>query len=380
LLSSTSLTTAKNCLRHSPRPTTEKNWFAPGDEKALADQVRLFLKGSFSRLGSSSVQFRKTYLAELNAARQAGLCSARRLDPKEITGQIGTFRRYTNRQGMIEGAEQVVAGIANDLSEYPTLAYLLRQKTPEGPPLLVAAFAFFFRREVESDPKLAHGLFWDGLRQLSASQEQAFEEIGKALTTLGGRFDQVFDQLAGIKEVVVAAHGAVLDLQSEFQRVSKQNLADADEVRRLMQAVLNRVGEVGMQKGEVKPNHSFTIRNEGERDAVKQLLAHFRQMPVAQQRQLPALLNGLGKLQIGSGDFHGAGQTFLAVAESAGDKAAQAEAYYNAYRAALEEKKWNAAIAAIEKAVTLDKQRFALFPLTRYEPKKILNSSTGHRQ
>src|SRR5262249_12662755 len=157
-----------------------------------------------------------------NSARQAGLLLAQHPGPKDIAKQIDTYRRYTDRRGMIQGAEQVVAGIADDLSEYPNLARLLRQKTPAGPPLLVAAFTFYFRREVETDPELAHGLFWDGLRQLSASQEQAFEEVGKALTTLGQHFEQVFEHLARIEEVVVetqavavATHGAVLDLQAE---------------------------------------------------------------------------------------------------------------------------------------------------------------------
>jgi serine/threonine protein kinase len=129
-----------------------------------------------------------------------------------------------------------------------------------------------------------------------------------------------------------------------------------------------------MQKGEVKPQHSFSIRNEDERNAVKQLLARFRQMPSEEQRQFPALLNGLGKLQIGSGDFDGARRTFVAVAESVTEATAQAEAQFNAYRAALEEKKWDDALAAIEKAATLDSQRFAPFPLQRYQAKRILGA------
>ena len=80
-----------------------------------------------------------------------------------------------------------------------------------------------------------------------------------------------------------------------------------------MQEVLNRVSQAGMHKGEVKPQHSFSIRSEDERTAVKQLLARFRQLPAQQQHQVPALLNGLGKLQFGSQDFEGARQTFVAV-------------------------------------------------------------------
>src|SRR5262249_31091228 len=152
------------------------------------------------------------------------------------------------------------------------------------------------------------------------------------------------------------------------------NLTNSEELRRLMLDVLNRVSQIGMQKGEVKPHHSFSIRSEDERDAVKRLLARFRQLPLEQQKQVPALLNGLGKLQFGSQDFDGARQTFVAVAEKVHDTAAQAEAQFNAYRAALEEKKWADALAAIQQAATLDTQRFAPFPLQRYQPKKILGA------
>jgi serine/threonine protein kinase len=358
-----------------------KNWFSPGDEKALAEQVRLSLKTSPFRFDGSSDQFRRKCLAELNAARQAGLLSARHPSSQDIAKQIDTFRRYTDRQGMIEGAEQVVAGIADDLAEYPNLARLLQQKTPGGPPLLVAAFTFFFRREVEADPELVHGLSWDGVRQLSASQEQAFEEVGMALATLGQHFEQVLEHLARIEEVVVetqsvtvATHGAVLDMQAELQRIGSLHLANADDARRLLLEVLDRVSQIGMHKGEAMPQHGFSIRSEDERNAVKQLLARFRQMPSAEQRQFPALLNGLGKLQIGSGDFDGARQTFVAVAESVTEATAQAEAQFNAYRAALEEKKWDEALQAIRQATLLDGQRFSPFPMHRYQPKRILGA------
>ena len=49
--------------------------------------------------------------------------------------------------------------------------------------------------------------------------------------------------------------------------------AEEDEMRRLLEAVLSRVSEAGMHKGEVKPQHSCSIRSEDERQAVKQLLA-----------------------------------------------------------------------------------------------------------
>src|SRR5438132_1234808 len=82
-------------------------------------------------------------------------------------------QRHADPQGLVGEARRAVDGVADGLTEgYPNLARFLRAATPSGPPLLAAAFCFFFRREVESDPELARGLFFDGLQQLTAAQER----------------------------------------------------------------------------------------------------------------------------------------------------------------------------------------------------------------
>src|SRR3989442_1263070 len=73
----------------------------------------------------------------------------------------------------------------------PNLARLLKHPTPGGPPLLVVAFAHFFRREVETDPELARRLTFDGLQRLSAGQEAAFGHLDRALGELQGRLDDL---------------------------------------------------------------------------------------------------------------------------------------------------------------------------------------------
>ena len=56
------------------------------------------------------------------------------------------------------------------------------------------------------------------------------------------------------------------------------------------------------------------------------------------------------------------------------DAQAQAEAHFNAYRAALEEKKWDEALVALQNAVSLDPQRYAPFPMQQYQVKEILGA------
>ena len=356
-----------------------KVFFASGDDKGIREQVQLFLQDKNIGFEGTSADFRKQCLVELKTAKQAGLLTVPNpLAPKDVARQTASFQRYADPKGMMDGAEQVMAQIADELAaDFPNLAKLLRQRPHGGPPLLVSAFAYFFRREVETNNELAHGLFFDGLRQLSAAQEKSFDEVNKALTSLGDQFEQVFQQLDRIETVVVETQTyavRLLDGQAELQRLGNLHLANAGDLRSLMLEVLNHVSQAGMQKGEVKPHHSFSIRSEDERAAVKQLLARFRQLPDHQQKQVPALLNGLGKLQFGSGDFGGAKQTFVAVAEEVHDAPAQAEAHFNAYRAALEERKWDDALVAIQKAASLDSQRFAPFPMQRYQPIRILGA------
>ncbi len=384
-----------------------KVFFASGDDKGVREQVQLFLNSNAVSFDGDPAEFRQSCLDELKRLRKSGLLSTQAGSSADIAQQAAGFRRHTDPQGLIEESRRAVAGVADALAgDYPNLAKLLRAPTPSGPPLLAAAFCYFFRREVETDDELAHGLFFDGLRQLSASQAKAFGAVGKALNDLGERFDQAIEEVleglertrlaaeaaakaasaaeraatgaaasaSGAEKAAVAAQEAVLDLHVEVQRLGGLNLAHAEEFRSLIMQVLPLLSQAGMARGEVRPANSCSIRGEDERRAVKALLARFRRLPAEEQRQAPALLNGLGKLQVGAGDFAEARQTFTEVVQVVGDASGKAEASFNAYRAALEEKKWDAALAALGDAGSHDPQRFAPFPLHRYEPKRILGA------
>jgi tetratricopeptide (TPR) repeat protein/nitrous oxidase accessory protein NosD len=352
-------------------------FFASGDEKAIREQVRRFLAGNAVSFEGSPAEFRSACLDDLKHARKEGFLSA--TDPE--TSEPGPQSLSCSRD-VIDGACEAVARVADALApRYPNLARLLRQRPSGGPPLLVAAFAYFFRREVEDNQALAHGLQFDGLRQLSQAQEAAFQGIQAALVEMGDRFDAMLEQLGRIEAVAVetqavaaATHSSVLDLHAGLQRLESLHLAHGDEVRRLVQETLNRLASAGMQSVEVRPQYSFSIRSEDERRAVRQLLSRFRELPAEEQQQLPALLNGLGKLQVGAGDFGGAAETFAEVARVVHDPSAQAEVLYNQYRAALEEKKWDDALVAIRQAVALAPRHFEPFPRSRYRMEAILGA------
>jgi len=352
-----------------------KRVFTSGDDKGFREQVTRFLNSGRLGFEGTPVQFRQECLAELRLLRKSDLLSSQRLDLHRLAEQAGHFARHGDAPAVVAGAWEAVHGVADALAaDYPKLARLLRQPATGEPPLLAAAFTYFFRREVETNPELARGLVWGTLRHLTAAQEAAFADVERALAELGGRFDEVLDGLGRIEQIAVATQGAVLDLRVEWERMAGTQQAGSDDLRRLMEEALARLARLGMQVGEVRPRDSFSIRGEDERAAVKLLLARFRQLPAERQRQVPALLNGLGKLQVGAGEFAAARLTFPEVRRSVHEDAARAEASCNVYRAALEERKWDEALAALRQAAALDRPRFAPFPLHRYQPRRILGA------
>src|SRR5207302_7686100 len=121
---------------------------------------------------------------ELKRLRKSGLLSTAGGSFADITRQVAGFKRHADPQGLIEDARRAVDGIADALADdYPNLSRLLRTPAPAGPPLLAAAFCYFFRRQVETDDELAHGLLFDGQRQLFDSQQGMLAVLRKLSET-----------------------------------------------------------------------------------------------------------------------------------------------------------------------------------------------------
>ena len=345
--------------------------FASGDNKGIRQHVRHFLDSSVIRFDGTSDEFRKACLGDLvrllKASQEIG----------DTTPEM-PVNRYENRHSMIETAQMAVGLIASDLEEsFPSLARLIGYRAEAEEPLLVVLFTFFLRREIETDQELALGLQFDaqqGLWRMAVSHKTELEELRSVLVEVGDRFNELFTKVDEIAVTVSHTHGAVLDLLGEVQQLSALQLSDSAQVRGLAETVGLLLDHIGMRRGEVKPQHSFSIHSDEERSAVKQLLLRMRELPDADRRQLPALVNGVAKLQFAVGDFAGAQQTFTALTCDLKDSEAQAETFANAYRAALEQRNWDEAWQALEQAARIDPERYEPFPLGRYEVKRILGA------
>jgi tetratricopeptide (TPR) repeat protein len=122
----------------------------------------------------------------------------------------------------------------------------------------------------------------------------------------------------------------------------------------------------------VHPRDGLSLRDDGERETVQDLVSRFRRLPEDTRRKLPALWNSLAQLEIVVGDLDACLADFQEVARLVADPISRAEAHHNIYRAALERRDWNEALLALRRAVVLDPDAFEPFPFERYEPRQIL--------
>jgi uracil-DNA glycosylase family 4 len=339
---------------------------ASGEDKAFRAQVRPFLDACpLSELHGRD-GYRQKCLQELKAASKAGCLTGGALDPVALARQAGAFARFSDPQSLLNAESESLGQMGDDLRQagYPNLAEFVALRPQRGDPLLVLAARYFFRRAVEDDSALFQGLSFAQMEAMSHAQDDAFRGLYDALTTQGERLEKI---LVDVQVVVTATHEVVLDVREEQQRQGREH-------REIYQAVLDLQNKLDLMNREVRPRDSLSIRGDGERALVKQLVLRYRDLPEERRRELPALLNALGKLEVAAGDFSGAQRDFASVAELVADPKAQAEAHFNAYRAALERREWDAGLDALREAVRLDRSRFTPFPMEKYQPRRILGA------
>ncbi len=159
----------------------------------------------------------------------------------------------------------------------------------------------------------------------------------------------------------------MLDIQAE-QHAAGQGWQD------LYEAVADLKRRHDLHPCAVRPRDGLSLRRDSEREVVQELVKRFRDIPSEQRRRLPALLNSLAQLEVVVGDIESGQHDFQEVARLVADPISQAEAHHNVYRAALERRDWSEALAALRRAAALDADAFEPFPLSRYEPLRILGA------
>jgi tetratricopeptide (TPR) repeat protein len=159
----------------------------------------------------------------------------------------------------------------------------------------------------------------------------------------------------------------VLDIQAELHELGQP-------YQELYEAVADLKRRHDLHPCAVRPRDGMSLRSEGERETVQDLVARFRRLPEDTRRRLPALWNSLAQLEIVIGDIEAGQNDFQEVAGLVNDPISRAEAHHNVYRAALERRDWEGALVSLRRAVALDAEAFEPFPFERYEPKQILGA------
>src|SRR5262249_36088553 len=237
------------------------------DDRAFRQQVRAFLDGApLEGLPGHGDEFRQQALRELRAARKAGLLLGGSLQaghPAEGAADLARF----DGDGVLEREWQALEGLAGSLRQagYAALAQLVALKPAGGPPLLVLAVRYFFRRAVEQDAELHRGLSWARWEALGEAQERGFAGLDEALTAHGRRLDE---WLAVLTEV----RAAVLDLRQEVA-------GQREQIRRLADDVLRVLAQHRLERRELRPGDSLSLRTDEERRLVKDLVTRYRGLP-----------------------------------------------------------------------------------------------------
>ncbi len=324
---------------------------ASAEDQAFGKQVRTFLDSSYLRQwGIAQSAKCQECLTELRRLRKDGLLTTGRLAPDELARQAGDFARFSDPQSALEAEWRVISQAAAEIqkADCRVLTKLLIARPPGGgASILAVGVRYFFRREVENDQQLSQGLAFAKLEAIHDAQDKGFAALSAALAQQGQRLEEL---LGDVKAVVVQTHSAVLDLKGQIT-------GQGDQLRDISQAVQKLVDQHQLPQRELRPADSLSIRDDAERQLVKQLVGRYRALPDDQRRQTPALLNALGKLQVVAGDFDAAQRDFQQVATLTADKSIQAEAHFNAYQAALQQRTWDQALAALRQAVAADPAR-----------------------
>jgi len=336
----------------------------PKEVQAFRTQAQAFLDGT--PLNERGPEFRKQCLRQLRLARKAGLLTEGALEPQALAERAGAFARFADPAALLAAEFAVIDEMADRLrdSGCDALAAVIAHRPERGAPLLAAATRYFFRRQLEEDRELFQGIVSGQLETLEAHQEAGFTALGGLLTQHGDRLEEL---LGDVQAVIAQTHGDVLDIKGELQRQGAQ-------LQQLGQAVLLALDQYRLPPRALRPGDSLSIVGTGDRQRVRALVGQFRALPLAERRQLPALQNGLGMLEVAAGEFAEAERDFREAASVLEDPAARAAARHNAFQAAVEQRQWNEALDAYLEAAALLPERFALFPSAKYEAQRVLGA------
>jgi hypothetical protein len=113
--------------------------------------------------------------------------------------EASRFAGFADPHGLLDAEWRAVEAVAEAVRQagWPALAHLLALRPPQGMPMPAVAVRYFFRREVETDPRLFQGLAFAQMERLGQNQEAGYAALGAALARQAGRLDERSGSQAG---------------------------------------------------------------------------------------------------------------------------------------------------------------------------------------
>ncbi len=326
--------------------------FASAEDQALREQVKAFLT---SAVKEDDPGYLTACLKELRQAREKGqLTASDGFHPESLAEEVGPFARFDDPEALLAAECNLVEEIARELQRlgYRHLGRLLAVTPTRGQPLLAMAAQYYFRRAVGEDPVLARELTWVKLIAIDRRVQDGFAFLALIQERHGQTLEEALDGLARVEVVVVETHDAVLNLHADVRGLTDQ---------------------FKLLRRDLTSGHSVSYRDEHERELIEAVKRRYRALSDDQRRRFPQLGLDLSRLEIVAGDFQDALGQARESASHLDEPTSKAEAHHAAYRAALELKSWDEALAELQKAAAAD-SRFAIWPTAKYRVEEILGA------
>lgn len=338
-----------------------KERFSRAEEQAFLQEIRQLLLAVELPGGKDIQPFCKKCLQELREARNGKDLAGGTVKVQQLVDRATDFDRFDSPHKQLDAEWQLVASLAEQLRpKFPNLAWLLSRRPTDGQPLLVLAVRYYFRREVEENDELFRGLTF-------AKMESISEQQGESFAWLINQGEKLEELLNDLKETVEQTHGGVLRIEEEMRKQGPQ-------IQQIYQMLIELQNKLDLSGAELPAHVSVSIRTDEEKKEVKAFLQRYRSMPAAERQARPALIHAAAKLEVAAGEFDAAQKDFTEVATLVSDGKTQAEVHYNRYLSYLEQKQWGPALDALREAAALHPDRYAPFPLHKYQPRRILGT------
>jgi len=325
---------------------------ASAEDKALREQVQTFLQ---SAVPGDDPGFLACCLKELREARDnQHLTTMGASSPAALAEDVSDLGRFDDPDALLAAECEAVTEIASELRRlgYANLGRLLSVTPTLGQPLLAVAVQYYFRRAVGADDVLARELTWTRLSTLDRRLEDGFAFLVLIQERQAQALEETLNGLARVEGVAGETRDAVFEVHADVLRLT-------DQFRLL--------------RRELTIGHSVSYRDDHERRLIEEVKRRYRALSDDQRRQFPQLGLDVSRLEIVAGDFPAALTDAREATQRLVDAGAKAEAHHSAYRAALELRQWDEALAELQKAIALD-ARYAPFPVHGHEVLSILGA------